>query len=253
MNCFLSFTAVAMVISTPLFAQSTPGDVAKGEALFGRQCVVCHVIKDADGTIIAGSNAGSGPNLYGVVGAVAGSVEGYAYSASLTRYGESGAVWDEDNFVAFLQDPTGHLRDALDDPRARSKMSYKLRGNEEAQDILAYLAQFTAEDAPSDDTDSAAATDATPLAEETAVAFDIEAGEDLYQTGCRNCHGPAAKGMASFPKLAGRDFAYIATKLEQYKAGEVVGPNSALMMPVAADLSQTDIANVAGYVATTFQ
>ena len=83
-----------------------------------------------------------------------------------------------------------------------------------------------------------------------ADAQDVAAGEGIYQDVCRNCHGPTAKGMASFPKLAGHDPEYIASRLEQYRAGEQVGPNTALMAPHAADLSDADIENIAGYVAT---
>jgi len=82
------------------------------------------------------------------------------------------------------------------------------------------------------------------------AAADLKAGEGLYKKVCRACHGPKAQGMASFPKLAGNDADYLASRLHQYRDGEKVGPNSALMMPVAAKLSDDDIANVAAYIAT---
>jgi cytochrome c553 len=82
---------------------------------------------------------------------------------------------------------------------------------------------------------------------------DIEAGKKLYQSVCRNCHGPSAKGMASFPKLTGQSTEYLASRLEQYRAGEKVGANSSLMIPVAAKLSDDDIANLAAYITITFQ
>lgn len=82
------------------------------------------------------------------------------------------------------------------------------------------------------------------------VAADLAAGEEYYAAVCSNCHGPAAKGMASFPKLTGHDAEFLITRLEQYRAGETVGPNTALMAPIAADLSDEDIANLAAYIAT---
>lgn len=82
-----------------------------------------------------------------------------------------------------------------------------------------------------------------------AFAQDTAAGEEIYQSVCRNCHGPSAKGMASFPKLAGQDAAYLESRLIQYREGEAVGPNTALMAPHAAALSDEDIANIAGYIA----
>lgn len=85
-----------------------------------------------------------------------------------------------------------------------------------------------------------------------AGAQDNPAGESLYQEVCRNCHGPSAQGLASYPKLAGKDEAYIVDRLEQYRAGEKVGPNSPLMIPHAAELSDQEIADLASYVTTAF-
>ena len=81
-----------------------------------------------------------------------------------------------------------------------------------------------------------------------AEAQDSAAGEELYQGVCKNCHGPAGKGMASFPKLVGISAEDLVSRLEAYRAGETVGPNSALMIPVAAKLSDGDIANLAAYI-----
>ena len=75
-------------------------------------------------------------------------------------------------------------------------------------------------------------------------------GEALYQSVCRNCHGPTAMGMASFPKLAGQPAEYLRERLEQYRAGEKVGYNTALMAPHAAELSDEQIEALASYIAT---
>jgi cytochrome c553 len=86
-----------------------------------------------------------------------------------------------------------------------------------------------------------------------AQAQDVAAGETLYSNSCSQCHGPKAKGMASFPSLAGKEAEYLSSRLEQYRAGERVGPNSGLMIPNAKNLSDADIANLAAYISTTFQ
>ncbi len=86
-----------------------------------------------------------------------------------------------------------------------------------------------------------------------AGAQDLDAAKKLYADSCRNCHGPSARGMASFPKLAGQNEEYLQQRLEQYRDGESVGPNSALMFPIAAEMSDDEIANVASYIATTFK
>lgn len=90
-------------------------------------------------------------------------------------------------------------------------------------------------------------------AEETLEAPDLEAGALLYAEGCAQCHGRAGRGMASFPSLMGREIDYLADRLEQYRAGKSIGPNSALMMPVAAELSDEEIANLAAYISEEFR
>lgn len=82
----------------------------------------------------------------------------------------------------------------------------------------------------------------------TVQAADKAAGETLYAEKCAQCHGPNAKGMASFPSLSGRDADYITSRLETYRAGEKVGSNSFLMIPNATNLSDGDIANLAAFI-----
>lgn len=83
-------------------------------------------------------------------------------------------------------------------------------------------------------------------------AEDENSAENVYQSGCKNCHGAKAQGMASFPKLSDKEPDYIQMRLEQYRAGENVGPNSALMIPHATKLSDEEIVDLAEYVTTAF-
>ena len=99
---------------------------------------------------------------------------------------------------------------------------------------------------------TAAAGNAETIAASGETA-DLSAGRDLYKSVCRNCHGPTAKGMASFPKLAGQDAETLTILLQEYRAGETLGPNTALMAPHAKELSDADIANLAAYIATEFE
>ncbi|MEM8574849.1 MAG: cytochrome c [Pseudomonadota bacterium] len=82
---------------------------------------------------------------------------------------------------------------------------------------------------------------------------DAKAGEARYAQTCVNCHGPGGQGMASFPKLAGQSADYIIGRLNQYRAGETIGPNSALMIPMATGLSDEEILNLAAYISTVSQ
>jgi cytochrome c5 len=86
-------------------------------------------------------------------------------------------------------------------------------------------------------------------AAEPAVAGDAAAGQQRFAT-CASCHGVQGQGMGIFPKVAGQDPAYIAGRLQQYRAGEQVGPTSALMTPHASGLSDEAIADLAAYIAS---
>ncbi|MEM8731912.1 MAG: c-type cytochrome [Pseudomonadota bacterium] len=112
------------------------GDPAKGEKAFNK-CKACHMIETADGeTIIKGGK--TGPNLWGVVGRVAGTTD-FKYSDYMVTAGGEGLVWDEANFSEYVADPSKFLKAYLDDSKARGKMTFKLRKAEEAADIWSYL------------------------------------------------------------------------------------------------------------------
>ncbi|SFO94831.1 c-type cytochrome [Tranquillimonas alkanivorans] len=143
MTKFWIACATAMAMSAPAYAEQHEmvGDAAAGEELFS-QCQTCHVVVDDEGNTLAGRNARTGPNLYGVVGRTAGTVEDFRYSSAMEEAGEEGLVWTAETFVPYVQDPTGFLREYLDDPRARGKMSYRVRSEEDAQNLFAYLASL---------------------------------------------------------------------------------------------------------------
>ena len=120
------------------------GDAAAGERVFN-QCVACHVVANDAGETLAGRNGRTGPNLYGVAGSPAASVEDFRYSPSITAAGEAGVVWTEEAFVAYVQDPTAFLKEATGDNRARSAMAFRARGEEDAKNVYAYLASLAAQ------------------------------------------------------------------------------------------------------------
>ncbi|TVP85146.1 MAG: cytochrome c [Thioalkalivibrio sp.] len=80
-----------------------------------------------------------------------------------------------------------------------------------------------------------------------AQAGDAVAGQAKYAT-CVGCHGAEGQGQAIFPAVAGKEVDYLVDVLNQYRAGDQVGPNTAMMMPHAMNLSDEDIADLAAYM-----
>lgn len=138
-NMILS-TALTL-LSAPAFADGhVSGDAVAGEGQFNRQCVACHVVVNDDGERLAGRNARTGPNLFGMTTRAIASYPGFSYGDSLLAVGELGeASWTEADFVGYVQDPTGWIRSTLDNRRARSKMAFQVRREQDAIDIYAYL------------------------------------------------------------------------------------------------------------------
>ena len=96
------------------------------------------MIKSADETIVKGGK--TGPNLYGVIGRVAGSAEGFNYSKSMIASGKNGLTWDQAKVAEYVQDPSAYLQNCVGDPNARAKMTFRLKKG--GEDIAAYLATF---------------------------------------------------------------------------------------------------------------
>ena len=118
------------------------GDVAAGETAFNRQCVACHVVVNDEGEKLAGRNGRTGPNLFPVPYRTAAQDEDFRYGKGMELAGAQGVTWTEAHFTAYVQDPTGFLRDVTEDGSVRSKMSFKVRKPEDAADIFAYLASL---------------------------------------------------------------------------------------------------------------
>lgn len=116
-------------------AAAHAGDPAAGEAEF-RQCRSCHmVVTPAGETIQRGGRVG--PNLYGIIGRPAGTVEGFRYSPALVAAGQAGLIWTEANFIGYISDPTGFLRQHTGDASVRSPMNFQATSG--AADLFAYL------------------------------------------------------------------------------------------------------------------
>ena len=80
-----------------------------------------------------------------------------------------------------------------------------------------------------------------------AQAADIEAGKGRAAV-CQGCHGSAGVSSSPmWPSLAGQTAAYLESQLKKFKVGE---RTNATMNPMAEELSDSDIQNLAAYFAS---
>jgi cytochrome c len=119
-----SATAVALVTAAVLLAATSvyamrPGDPARGKTVY-QTCMGCHSLDEED----------VGPRHRGVVGRVAGTVPGYAYSPALKN---SHIVWDRKNLDRWLTNPQALVPGA--------KMFFAMPNPEDRADVIAYLAE----------------------------------------------------------------------------------------------------------------
>ena len=116
--------ASALLLGTALPAAAQ--DAAAGQRVFN-QCRACHTINE-------GGRAGVGPNLHGVVGRKAGSIDGFRYSASMQEKAAGGLTWDEATLRAYITNPKAVV--------PAGSMSYPgLRNEQQLNDLIAYLKQ----------------------------------------------------------------------------------------------------------------
>ena len=100
---------------------AAPPNLETGRRAF-RACAVCHEIAD-------GAPHRVGPNLYGVIGAEAASLPGFAYSRALR---ESGVVWTDEALDAWIADPAAYIRG--------TRMAFQGEPDEaDRRDIIAYM------------------------------------------------------------------------------------------------------------------
>lgn len=91
--------AIILPIAGLFVASSAAAQEADGERLFRQRCVACHNIEQGQNKM--------GPRLLGVVGRVAGSVEGSNYSDAMRS---SGITWDPQSLDTFLAAPRQMIR-----------------------------------------------------------------------------------------------------------------------------------------------
>ncbi|CAM8631542.1 COG3474 Cytochrome c2 [Burkholderiales bacterium] len=93
----------------------------EGKTFFERACASCHALSSEE-------PKKSGPLLRGVVGRPSGKVEGYVYSAALSK---AGLVWDAQTLDRWLEDPSALV--------PGSSMGYAMRNPERRALVIQYL------------------------------------------------------------------------------------------------------------------
>ena len=117
--------AAALALAVTPEAQADPpattaGDPVRGKIVY-QVCMGCHSLDEDD----------VGPRHRGVVGRVAGTVSGYAYSPALRA---SGITWDAATLDRWLSNPQALVPGA--------KMFFVLPSAEDRADVIAYLREL---------------------------------------------------------------------------------------------------------------
>lgn len=86
--------AFPLTAASVLLAFAAAAEDDQGQLMFNNACRTCHVVKQGDNRL--------GPNLYKIIGRLAGSVDSYAYSSALEN---AGFIWDEENLDRFIENP----------------------------------------------------------------------------------------------------------------------------------------------------
>jgi len=97
------------------------GDMAHGEKVF-KKCSACHMIVSDGKNMI-------GPNLWGVIGRTAGSVNDYKYSKAMVAYGKE---WTFEEMNAYLIKPQAYIKG--------TKMAFAgLRKEKDRASVIIYM------------------------------------------------------------------------------------------------------------------
>lgn len=118
----------AALIAAALATNSVQAqDIAAGERSWNK-CRACHQLGET-------ARNGIGPQLNGLFGRTAGTIDGYSYSPANKA---SGIVWDEAAFADYIKDPKAKI--------PGTKMIFAgIKNEQEVKDLTAFLKQYGAD------------------------------------------------------------------------------------------------------------
>ncbi|HXN69996.1 MAG TPA: cytochrome c-550 CycA [Bradyrhizobium sp.] len=120
----LTLSVLVLVASSAAATSALAQDVAAGKTSFNK-CMACHRIGDGAKNLV-------GPELNGLDGRKAGTVEGYSYSDANKN---SGITWNEAQFKEYIKDPKAKI--------PGTKMAFAgIKNDKEVNDLWAFISQF---------------------------------------------------------------------------------------------------------------
>jgi cytochrome c len=115
----------ALILAVPTLAEAQNAD--DGKAVFNK-CRACHQIGPGAKNLV-------GPELNGLIGRKAGSVEGFNYSEANKN---SGITWDQATFREYIKNPRAKI--------PNTKMVFPgIQDEKDINDLLAFLEQYSAD------------------------------------------------------------------------------------------------------------
>ncbi len=123
----IALAASLTIVAALAGSADAAGDPEKGASVFNK-CRACHRVGPGARTLV-------GPELNGVVGRKAGSIEGYSYSSQIKA---SGLTWDEATLTQWLRSPKALV--------PGTRMTFAGIGkDEDIANVIAYLKTFDAQ------------------------------------------------------------------------------------------------------------
>jgi cytochrome c len=113
----------------PVTPRLAMADAVKGEALFNKNCRMCHAADSKTGNL-------KGPSLWNIVGRKRGTAPGYKYSPVLRGIGGD---WSYENLNIFISDPTRAIPGTNMFLNSEANMSKEMLNDVERADIIAFL------------------------------------------------------------------------------------------------------------------
>ncbi|MFD1696224.1 c-type cytochrome [Roseibium aestuarii] len=125
-----------LTLSLPLIlatGTALAGDPAAGEKVF-KKCAACHAVGE-------GAKNKVGPELNELIGRTAGTLPDFKYSKAMIKAGGDGLVWTPETLATYLAKPK--------DMVPGTKMAFAgLKSDADLDNVIAYLAGFSAQAAP---------------------------------------------------------------------------------------------------------